>query len=215
MKKYKLIVFDFDGTLADTAECIVQTTKATLRKLGLKERTEAEIRNVIGLPLGQCFSTMFPDGTKELFDKCCDVYRELFYSYQETTIRLFPEVKETLRRLVDDGVKVSIATSRGSQSLGYLCQMLQIDDCVGMKMSADLVAEAKPAPDMVNKILEHYGISPADTLVVGDTIYDIEMGQRADCDTCGVTYGNQTRQQLQEQKPTYIIDNFGDLLRHV
>lgn len=211
MKKYKIIIFDFDGTIADTAECIVQTTKATLRRLGLEEKTDTEIRNVIGLPLEQCFSTMFPEESKEVFEKCCDVYRELFFSYQETTIKLFPDVKETLRHITDNGIKTAIATSRGSHSLDYICQMLGIGEYIGMEVTADMVTEAKPAPEMVNKILGTYGIDPKDALVVGDTIYDVEMGQRAGCDTCGVTYGNQTRQQLQEQKPTYIVDGFREI----
>lgn len=209
--KYKIVIFDFDGTIADTAECIVETAKATLVRLGLPMRTDEEIRYVIGLPLEGCFEAMVPDADEDTISRCCEVYRELFFSYQEKTIRLFPEVKETLKSIHEAGIIIAIATSRGSKSLGELCVMLGLDEYVQMRMTTDLVVEKKPAPEMVNKILENYNLIPSEALVVGDTIFDIEMGQRAFCDTCGVTYGNQTRQQLKEKRPTFIIDRFGEL----
>ena len=212
-KQYKIIIFDFDGTLADTAECIVKTCKTTLEQLRLPLKTDDEIRNVIGLPLDQCFSTLMPEADDSTIERCCEVYRSLFFSFQEQTIRLFPKVRETLCSLHSAGIIVAIATSRGTKSLKELCQMFNIDDFVGMKMASDLVTEKKPAPEMVNKILAHYSINPSDALVVGDTIFDIEMGQRANCDTCGVTYGNHTRCQIEKAKPTYIADEIDEILR--
>ena len=76
----------------------------------------------------------------------------------------------------------------------------------------DDVVEKKPAPEMANKLLELWGVTADKAMVVGDTIYDIEMGQRAGCKTCGVSYGNQTAEQLLTQKPDSVIDKMVDLL---
>lgn len=74
-----------------------------------------------------------------------------------------------------------------------------------MRMSSNLVTEKKPAPEMVERILAELKFSPDETLVVGDTVYDIEMGQRAGCDTCGVIWGNQSEGELKALNPTMIM----------
>ncbi len=205
-KKYRLVIFDFDGTLADTSECIVKTAQRTMERLGLPMRSEWEIKQTIGLPLEECFRRLVGENrTDNLIERCTDYYREEFFTLQEQTIRLFPGVKGWLQRLKDEGVKIAIATSRGGKSLGMLCDQLGIGDFITMRMSSDLVTEKKPAPEMVERILTELKFSPDETLVVGDTVYDIEMGQRAGCDTCGVTWGNQSEDELKTLNPTMII----------
>lgn len=205
-KKYGLVIFDFDGTLADTSECIVKTAQRTLERLGLPMRSEWEIKQTIGLPLEECFRRLVGENrTDNLIERCTDYYREEFFVLQEQTIRLFPGVKGWLQRLNDEGVKIAIATSRGGKSLGMLCDQLGIGDFITMRMSSDLVTEKKPAPEMVERILAELKFSPDETLVVGDTVYDIEMGQRAGCDTCGVTWGNQSEEELKALNPTMIM----------
>lgn len=205
-KKYRLVIFDFDGTLADTSECIVKTAQRTMERLGLPMRSEWEIKQTIGLPLEECFRRLVGENRADnLIERCTDYYREEFFTLQEQTIRLFPGVKGWLQRLKDEGVKIAIATSRGGKSLGMLCDQLGIGDFITMRMSSDLVTEKKPAPEMVERILAELKFSPDETLVVGDTVYDIEMGQRAGCDTCGVTWGNQSEDELKTLNPTMII----------
>ncbi len=204
--KYKLVIFDFDGTLADTSECIVKTAQRTLERLGLPMKSEEEIRQTIGLPLEECFRRLVGEDCRpDLLSKCTDYYREEFFTLQEQTIRLFPGVKDWLQRLKDDGVVIAIATSRSGKSLGMLCEQLGIGDLITMRMSSDLVTEKKPAPEMVERILAELKFCPDETLVIGDTVYDIEMGQRAGCDTCGVTWGNQSEAELRMLFPTMIM----------
>lgn len=211
-KKYRLVIFDFDGTLADTSECIVKTAQRTMERLGLPMRSEWEIKQTIGLPLEECFRRLVRENrTDNLIERCTDYYREEFFTLQEQTIRLFPGVKGWLQRLKDEGVKIAIATSRGGKSLGMLCDQLGIGDFITMRMSSDLVTEKKPAPEMVERILAELKFSPDETLVVGDTVYDIEMGQRAGCDTCGVTWGNQSEEELKTLNPTMIISEIQNL----
>ncbi len=210
-KNYKLTIFDFDGTLADTATCILKTLHATLDKLNLPQRNDDEIRSTIGLPLERSFQ-LLTHGDMVLIEDCCRVYRELFFSFQEQTICLFPHVKETLDEIRKSGLTIAIATSRGGESLGTLCKQLEIDEFISMRMSSNLVNEKKPAPEMVNRILDYFNIAPNKTLVIGDANYDIEMGKRAYCDTCAVTYGNQTREELLTMAPTFMIDDIRDIL---
>lgn len=207
----KLIIFDFDGTLADTADCITKTMMSTLKSKGLPTKTTNEIQNVIGLPLDKCFETLLGNSDEEIIKECCAEYRATFPMFQQNNIRLFDKVKETLQALKSKGLHLAIASSRSVKSLNELSILLGIEDFIEAKMASDLVENKKPAPDMVLNLLKQYGTNPEEALVIGDTIYDIEMGQNAGCDTCGVTYGNQTRMDLEKQKPTYIIDDISEL----
>ena len=79
-------------------------------------------------------------------------------------------------------------------------------------MGADDVTHAKPHPEPVLKTLQELHFTPEEALVVGDTVYDIKMGQGAEVHTCGVTYGNGKRSELEKTITEYIIDDFGQLL---
>ena len=87
---------------------------------------------------------------------------------------------------------------------------MHITDCISCIVAANDVARVKPAPDMVFKVLDELGGTPEESIVVGDMIYDVEMGKNAGTKTCGVTYGNGTREQLSEAD--YVIDDFAELL---
>ena len=212
MSKYRLVVFDFDGTVADTAAHIVATSHAMLRATGFPDIPDEKIRQTIGLPFEQCLAIMTQCNDEAVIMHCAEVYRSMFFQQKEAIATLFPTVKETLQQIHQHGILMGIATSRSRYSLDLLCKQMGIDGMFRRCMAYEDAEQKKPAPEMVLKLLEHFQIAAEDTLVVGDTIYDIQMGQRAGCDTCGVTYGNHTRAQLTAQQATYVIDRFSDLL---
>lgn len=207
-----MVVFDFDGTVADTAAHIVATSHAMLRVMGFPDIQDEAIRQTIGLPFEQCLAIMTKCDDEAVIDHCAEVYRHLFFEQKEAIATLFPTVKDTLRSIRESGILLGVATSRSKCSLDLLCQQMGIDGMFHRCMAYEDAEQKKPAPEMVLKLLDYFQVSADDTLVVGDTIYDIQMGQRAGCDTCGVTYGNHTRAQLTAQHATYVIDRFGDLM---
>ena len=89
---------------------------------------------------------------------------------------------------------------------------MHLNEVIPYILGADDVTEAKPNPEPVLKTLEAFGCKPEDAMVVGDTWYDIEMGKRAGVKTCGVTYGNGTREELVQAGADYLVDDFGSLL---
>ena len=127
------------------------------------------------------------------------------------SISLFPSVKETLFDLHQKGVNLTVASSKGKASLIKILQKQSIYHLFSFVGGEEDAKNKKPAPDIVNLIMDMYEYQPSECLVVGDTTFDIEMGQRAYVDTCGVTYGNNTKAALEKQKANYIIDNFQDL----
>ena len=208
----KLIILDFDGTLADTQPLILRSLQGTITELGLPSRTDAECASIIGLPLKECFVKLVNvDDT--LAERCCEVYRRLFDEYNHPgTVTLFPHVEETLHELHRRGLQLAICSSRARATLDHFVLSFGFEQLVQAVVSADDVPHGKPYPDPALRVLELTGCKAEEALMVGDASYDILMGRAAGCHTCGVTYGNQTAAQLRDADADYLIDNFQELL---
>ena len=208
----KLIIFDFDGTLADTRGLIVKTMQQTLEALGLESRTDDQCASMIGLPLKQAFTDLIPM-SDEMGEQCVETYRRIFNENNAVyVIPTFPHVMETLHQLHEQGYILTIASSRSNRSLREFVNDMDLNDVISYVLGAEDVTRAKPHPDPVLQTLETFGCKPKDALVVGDTWYDIEMGNRAGVKTCGVTYGNGTREELIQAGTDYLVDDFGELV---
>ena len=206
------LIFDFDGTLADTQRGILATAQATLRQMGKPEADEKALAATIGLPLRENF-TRGAGLSGEEADRAVEVYRTLFDEIAVPTIRAFPGVAEALSTLAERGVPMAVASSRGQRSLELLmgCTGLSRYIPLSLTFGVETAARPKPAPDLVYIILGRLGAKPEETLVIGDTTFDIEMGRAAGCFTCGVTYGNQTGEILAAARPDYLIDDLRKL----
>lgn len=206
----KIIILDFDGTLGDTTGVIVRTTQATIAELGLPARTDEQCASMIGLRLIEIPPVLFPecevDG--ELY---AQTYRRLFNIFNtEGAVELYPNVKETLIALKERGMVLTIASSRSNASLVAYVDSLGLDGTIGLVLGANDVKEGKPNPEAVNLTLDKYGFKPEEAIVVGDTVFDVRMGINAGTRTCGVTYGNGSRESLAEAD--WLIDDFSHLL---
>ena len=212
MNRIRLIILDFDGTLADTQPLILRSLQGTIAELGLPSRTDAECASIIGLPLKECFVKLL-NADDPLATRCCEVYRRLFDEYNHPgTVTLFPHVEETLHELHRRGMHLAVCSSRARATLDRFVQTFGFDKMVQAVVSSDDVMQGKPHPDPALRILELTGCRPEEALMVGDASYDILMGRTAGCHTCGVTYGNQTADQLREAGADYLIDDFQELL---
>lgn len=214
--KYKLIIFDFDGTLADTTDAILACYSATMDSLCLPRRNEDECRATIGVPLRNGFEQLYPDFDAGRIDQCLKEYRHLFPAMKETyPAVLFEGVGKVLVELHEMGSTLAVASSRTSVSLKEMCGELGISKYFSRIYGAEDVARPKPAPDPVLKIMEECGINASATAVVGDMPVDIAMGKGAGCFTVGVTMGNSTAAALREAGADVVISKFADLLKFV
>ena len=208
-----LIIFDFDGTLGNTRRNIVTTMQMTIAELHLPNRSEEECAATIGLPLAGCFRTLFPEIQDELIPRCAETYRRFFNENLKTIHpEAFPAVVETLSILHQKGFVLTIASSRSRNSLMELTRNMGIANYISFILGADDVKEAKPKPEPVLKTLAEMSFDAAETLVVGDMAVDIQMGANAGAKTCGVTYGNGTKRELEEAGADYIINSINELI---
>ena len=209
----KLIILDFDGTLGDTRNNIVKTLRETLLQSGLPMASEEDCAATIGLKLYDAFLQLVPTLTEQQAQECVELYREIFeINKKQLMPKLFPHVLETIQELSQRGITLTIASSRSNNTLQDFVKDMGLSQYIVYTIGAEDVANAKPNPEPVLKTLQHLGMKAEETLVVGDMPYDILMGANACTLTCGVTYGNATRQQLADSKADYIIDDFAELL---
>ena len=201
----RLIIFDFDGTLGDSQKLITDTMLATIERLNLPKRSREECARTIGLPLKECFSSIIPMSDEQA-EECAKVYSEIFnVKNVPGVVKAFPGVVETLERLSSQGILMSIASSRSHRTLAKLMDELDLSKYITYLIAADDVIDKKPAAESVLKTLRHFNVEAHETLVVGDAEFDILMGRNAGTHTCGVTYGNGSRESLEAAGAEWIV----------
>lgn len=209
----RLIIFDFDGTIGDTRRNVVVTMQQTLAELHLPERSEEACAATIGIPLEDCFRQLLPDVAEEVILQCAAAYRRIFEINKERMRpQPFPHVGETLKILHEQGIQMTVATSRGLESVKDLLTGMGLVQYFDYLLGADSVTKHKPDPEPVLQTLRDLNVDASQALVVGDMPVDILMGSRAGCKTCGVTYGNASKEELLEAGADYIIDDIKLLL---
>ena len=221
------LLFDFDGTLADTTRTILKAMSLTIVELGLPLPSETQMKSGIGLPLRACIQKA-GHVPEELANRAAELYHYYFFQVAFGTQQieslgegleekadgaavLYDGVKETLALLREQGYVLGIATSRRWETLELFLRHFGILEWFSAIATVDYIARPKPEPDTVLYDLEKLGRRPEETLVVGDATYDILMGRNAGCRTCAVTYGNQGRDLLQTASPDWIIDSMREL----
>jgi len=142
-----------------------------------------------------------------------ETYRRIFSKFNTPgAVTLFPNVLSTLKKLNEQRIILTIASSRGNGSLTKYVEDLGMSGLISYTIGADNVKNAKPDPEPVLKTLVKFNCKPSEALVVGDTKYDIMMGVNAGAHTCGVTYGNGTRQEMLDAGAERIVDDFGEIM---
>lgn len=206
------IIFDFDGTLVDTAPLILKTMQASIRKMGLPERSEKECRSTIGLRLEEIPAVLWPD-IPDLSETYALAYRREFNELKNTfNPKCFPEVYETLLYFHETGVRMAIASSRSHNSLDEFLELFGLRNCFSMLVGGNDVRNGKPSPDPALAIISSLNWNPSETLTVGDAPVDIIMGRRAGTHTCAVTYGNGGANELEAVNPDFMVSSFGQLM---
>lgn len=204
-----LVIFDFDGTLADTTAGILDTYSRAIAELGAPPRSSAECRATIGVPLHEGFRMLYPDFSEAEIENAVAVYRRVYLEHKdEIPPVLYPGVAKTLRLLHDRGLTLSVASSRSRWSLDEMLARLGITDLFALVLGGDDVEHAKPDPEPVLTTLARLSVATERAVVVGDMPVDIAMGRGAGCRTVGVSYGNSSAEALRRAGASCVIGRF-------
>lgn len=210
----QIVVFDFDGTLIDSTASIIQCIQSAITKMGLEQRDNDSIRNIIGLGLDEAILQLYPTMDSNSIAQMGMNYRECFFSESYSQDCLYPNVIECLEILKSMGVKMAIATGKSRRGLDKVLKETQLDGYFDITICADETS-SKPDPLMLNQILQEMSIKPKNALMIGDTWFDLEMANSALVPAIGVSYGAHDIETLKEYKPLAIVDNIQDIISYI
>lgn len=210
MKRWELLVFDWDGTLMDSAAHIVAAVRAACADVELPVPAEHQVRHVIGLSLQKAFLAVLPGAREGDFERFLDAYRRRFWQESIHGHALFDGARDVLVELKRSGYRLAVATGKGKQGLARALRDEQLHDVFDTTRCAEETV-SKPDPRMLHEILEDLALEPAAALMVGDTSYDMEMAARAGMDRLGVTYGAHDRELLLPHQPLGLLQDIREL----
>ena len=206
----KLIVFDWDGTLMDSAAHIVSSLQTAIAELDLEKKTNDELKNIIGLGLREAFFALYPEAGDDELTALTLRYREHFFDKQADTSKLFSGARELVQELQDKDYYLAIATGKGRNGLNKILKETGMEEFFPITRCAD-ESHSKPHPQMLLDIIDYYGIEANEAIMVGDTEYDLLMANNANANAVGVTYGVHEKQRLLDCEPLTCLDNMNDL----
>jgi phosphoglycolate phosphatase len=206
-RRYDLLIFDWDGTLMDSADKIVSCFSAAAMDIGVPDPGDAAIRNIIGLGLDEALHQLMPDQDMTTRRRVAERYRDYFLGLDRTESTLFPGVPEGLKQLAEQGYLLAIATGKARRGLMRALGETRLAPLFAASRCAD-EAFSKPHPKMLHDLLDETGVEAARALMVGDTVYDMQMARSAGVDGLGVSYGVHERDRLLEHAPCAIVDSF-------
>ena len=206
MNQYQLIVFDWDGTLIDSEARIVNCMRAAITDLQLPARSHDEMRNVIGLGLQEALATLYPEGNPAIYQDLVDRYRHHFLVQDDTPSALFAGVESLLEELSERGHYIAIATGKGRLGLDKALDETGLRSYFDYTRCAD-ETRSKPHPQMLEEIMDRLGAEPNDTLMIGDTEYDMQMANNAGTSALAVSYGVHDKQRLLACNPLDCVDD--------
>ena len=197
--RYDLIVFDWDGTLMDSAALIVDSLQSASRDLGLEVPSVAQARHVIGLGLSEAIAYLFPSLPAEDYDALVERYRHHYLGRDEAT-PLFAGVDTLLAHLHQSGFMLAVATGKSRRGLDRALDNTGVRSWFHASRCAD-ESLSKPHPEMLLQLMDHLGSSPERTLMIGDTSHDLGMARAAKVDGLAVSYGAHTEPALRAEHP--------------
>jgi phosphoglycolate phosphatase len=208
-KRFELIVFDWDGTLLDSAGTIVACIQAAAADIGMTPPSEERARHVIGLGLQEALRYALPELAQERHAELADRYRHHYLS-RDHELPLFPGAAELVGRLAADGYLLAVATGKSRKGLDRAFATSGLQDYFHASRCAD-ECHSKPHPQMLEELMDELGVPPGLTLMIGDTTHDLQMARNAGVGALAVAYGAHPRHVLEELSPLHCAASTAEL----
>ena len=208
--KYKLVIFDWDGTLMDSAGKIVSSMQSAARLGGAGIPSDQAVKDIIGLSLDVAVRQLFPAHDSPVHQVIHDHYKDQYRHHDQTPTPMFAGATDLLIGLKSSGYKLAVATGKGRRGLDRVLHQSQTVDLFEHTRCAD-EAESKPSPDMLQQLLTAMDVQAHEAVMIGDTEYDMAMAKAINMDRIGVSFGVHSRERLQAQTPIAVIDQLIEL----
>lgn len=207
--RFDLIVFDWDGTLMDSAAAIVHAIQAATEDLGYAAPPAQQARHVIGLGLADALQRAVPDLPPEAYPRMVERYRH-HYLARDQELSLFAGVESLLAELAEQGYRLAVATGKSRLGLDRALDHCGLRPYFHALRCADQ-CHSKPHPQMLEELMQELGAEPQRTLMIGDTTHDLQMARNAGTGGVGVSYGAHAAADLHSLEPLACVHTVAEL----
>ena len=211
VRDYHLLIFDWDGTLVDSIGRIVTSLRCAADACGLHQLSDERLKGIIGLGMVEAIDCLYPGlrGTP-LVDRFRTSYADCYLELEKQPSRLFPGVEDALEAFRVDGYQLAVATGKSRRGLHAVLEGRGWLEYFDVTRCADETA-SKPDPLMLHEILSACRVSPERALMVGDSIFDLQMARQAGVQCVAVGHGAQSLETLKMESPDLSIEHFDEL----
>lgn len=204
----KALLFDFDGTLLNTNDLIIQTFMHVLEERFPGQYSPQDCIKFIGPSLKETFEQITPNEVDQMIFN----YRKWNHQHHDELVTEFEGVKETLQQLDDLGIRMVIVSTKQRETIKRGLQLMDAERFFEFYIGIEDVEHVKPHPEPVLKAIEKLGVSKEDVLMIGDNYHDIEAGKNAGVKTAGVAWSIKGEEFLQQFNPDYMLQHMEDLI---
>ncbi|MDQ7091331.1 MAG: HAD-IA family hydrolase [Methylococcales bacterium] len=212
--RFKLIIFDWDGTLVDSIDWIVHSAQTAALNYDVDRPDSQAVKDIIGLSLPKAMTILFPNADNNTLQKLANSYSQEFFSKPMTPQDLFSGVKELLFELKQAEILLAVATGKNRIGLNKALQATQMTELFFTTRCADETT-SKPDPTMLEEIMQQANINAEHTLMVGDSSHDLQMALNAHVSAIGVACGAHPVTLLQQYQPLHCLNQTAELLEFI
>lgn len=206
--KINTVLFDLDGTLIDTNDLIIASFEHTLAHFFPNEKKEFDIVPYVGEPLIDTFRRIDEVQAVDMVA----MYRKHNDEHHDRLIKEYDGVYETVQELKKQGIKIAVVTNKVRDAALKGLELTRLDQFFDVVVSFDDVEKAKPHAEPILKALEELEAEPETTLMVGDSQFDIQAGNRAGTYTAGVAWSLKGKEFIEHLQPNYVIDHMSEIM---
>jgi phosphoglycolate phosphatase len=212
--RFDLIIFDWDGTLINSIDLITHSLQQAALAYGYPIPEAQAAKDVIGLSIENAVLTLFPEADELSQKQLANSYRNHYSSKQLDRDDLFPGVYDMLVHLKQTGYQLAVATGKTRSGLQAALSGTGTEDLFCMTRCADETA-SKPDPKMLLEIIEYTQTSHDRCLMVGDSVFDLQMALNIPISAIAVTCGAQSAELLQQYQPLLCLEQPTELLNYI
>ena len=205
-----LVVFDWDGTLIDSIARIVRCLHLAIEEIGAEPRTDAQLRDIIGLGVQQATEDLYPGADEAFMRDLTRAYREHYLERDTTPTPLYPDAETTLRILAERGFLLAVATGKSRRGLDEALEVSGLAGYFDATVTAD-EHPSKPHPGMLSHLLDRLGVDRRDAVMIGDSAYDLLMARSLRVLGVGITHGAHDRYRLRRSGAAALIDELSEI----
>ena len=216
LSKPEMVLIDVDGTLVDSVPDLAYCVDEMMQQLGMPTHGEARVREWVGngverLVRRALIGQLDGEPDDALFEKAYPIYLELYAQNTSKRSVLYPGVKDGLDYLKAAGYKLGCVTNKAAQFTLPLLKDLGVFDYFGIVVSGDTLPVKKPDPGPLLHVAEHFGVSPARSTMIGDSVSDVKAARAAGFQIICMSYGYNHGMDIREAQPDAVIDSMAEL----